>query len=173
MDSSRLDTLLAMSLEELIEVEVSIASGTTKPLKLAPAVTSVITAKDIVRIGATRLDQILETVPGFHVTPSGTFFTPIWSICVIHTSVNPEVLLLVNGVPFTSNYVGNRGFLYRMPVSMISRAEVIRGPGSALYGADAYSGVVNVITKNAQDIDGTEAGFRGGSCHFAGRPQIS
>lgn len=157
------DTLLAMSLEELVEVEVTVATGTTKPLKLAPAVASVMTAKDIERIGATSLDQVLETVPGLHVTPSGTWFSSIWSIRGIHTSINPEVLLLINGVPFTSNYAGNRGFLYRMPVSMISRVEVIRGPGSALYGADAYSGVVNIITKNAQDINGTEAGFRGGS----------
>ncbi|MCL7488739.1 MAG: TonB-dependent receptor [Desulfobulbaceae bacterium] len=139
------------------------ATGSLKPVRLAPSVATVITKEEIEAIGATNLDEILETVPGFHVTPSGTFFTPIWSLRGIHTSVNPEVLLLINGVPFTSNYVGNRGFRYRMPVSMISRVEVVRGPGSALHGADAYSGVVNVITKDNFEIGGTETGARAGS----------
>lgn len=147
-----------------MEVEVSVATGTKKPLKLAPAIASVITARDIERMGATSLDEVLETVPGFHVGRSrSAWFSPIWSIRCIHTSTNPEVLLLINGVPLTSNYIGNRDFNFRMPVSMISRVEVIRGPGSALYGADAYSGVVNVSTKNADDINGSRAGFRGGS----------
>jgi outer membrane cobalamin receptor len=160
---STIDILLGMNLEELIQVEVIVATGTAKPLKLAPAVATVITAKDIEAIGATSLDEILETVPGLHVVPSGTWFSSIWSLRGIHTSVNPEVLLLINGVPFTANYTGNRSFGYRMPVSMISRVEVIRGPGSALHGADAYSGVVNVITKDNFEIDGTEMGVRAGS----------
>ena len=88
------------------------ATGSLKPVHLAPSVASVITEEDIEAIGATSLNEILETVPGFHVTPSGTFYTSIWSLRGIHTSVNPEVLLLINGVPFTSNYVGNRGYLY-------------------------------------------------------------
>ncbi|MCB2180818.1 MAG: TonB-dependent receptor [Desulfobulbaceae bacterium] len=140
------------------------ATGSLKPVHLAPSVATVITKEDIEEIGATSLDQILETVPGLHVAPSGTtWFSSIWSLRGIHTSDNPEVLLLINGVPFTSNYVGNRNFCYRMPVAMISRVEVIRGPGSALYGADAYSGVVNVITKDNFEIEGTEMGLRAGS----------
>jgi len=143
-----MEKLLAMSLEELVAIEVSVATGSTQPLKLAPGIVSVVTAGDIERMGATSLDQVLETVPGVHVAPSGIdWFTPIWSIRGIHTSINPEVLLLINGVPYTTNFDGSRGFRFRMPVSMISRLEVIRGPGSALYGADAYSGVVNVITR--------------------------
>ena len=50
-----------------------------------------------------------------------------------------------------------------MPLENVARIEVIRGPGSALYGADAFSGVINVITKTAADIDGTELGARAGS----------
>ena len=50
-----------------------------------------------------------------------------------------------------------------MPVKAIHRIEVIRGPGSALYGADAYAGVINILTKNAQDIDGVVTGARAGS----------
>ncbi len=50
-----------------------------------------------------------------------------------------------------------------LPVAAIKKIEVIRGPGSAVYGADAFAGVINIITKKATDIDGTEIGIRGGS----------
>ena len=140
------------------------ATGSLKPVHLAPSVATVITAEDIKNIGATTLDEALETVPGLHVEPSGArWFTSIWSIRGIHTSLNPQVLLLINGVPFTSNYQGSRFFGFQMPVAMISRIEVVRGPGSALHGADAFAGTVNVITKDNFEINGTETGARYGS----------
>ena len=140
------------------------ATGSLKPVHLAPSVATVITAEDIKNIGATTLDEALETVPGLHVEPSGAFwFTSIWSIRGIHTSLNPQVLLLINGVPFTSSYEGSRPVAFQMPVAMISRIEVVRGPGSALHGADAFAGTVNVITKDNFEINGSETGARYGS----------
>ncbi len=139
------------------------ATGSQVPVYLAPSVATVITEEEIEAIGATTLDEILETVPGLHVTPSTSWLSSIWSIRGIHATVNPHVLMLINGVPFTSNYTGDRSLGYQMPSAMISRVEVIRGPGSALHGADAFSGVVNVITKDNYEIDGNEAGVRVGS----------
>lgn len=140
------------------------ATGSLKPVHLAPSVASVITAEDIKGMGATTLDEVLETVPGLHVEPSGVqWFSSIWSIRGVHTNLNSQVLLLVNGVPFTSNYQGSRLINFQMPVAMISRVEVVRGPGSALHGADAFAGTVNVITKDNFEIDGTQAGARYGS----------
>jgi iron complex outermembrane receptor protein len=140
------------------------ATGSLKPLHLAPSVATVITSADIERIGATNLDQVLETVPGLHVEPSGsTQFHSIWSIRGIHTTINPHALLLINSIPLTSDYQGSRPLLFRMPVAMISRVEIVRGPGSALYGADAFSGTINIITKDNHEIDGTRIGARYGS----------
>ncbi|MFA7383961.1 MAG: TonB-dependent receptor [Desulfurivibrionaceae bacterium] len=140
------------------------ATGSLKPVHLAPSVASVITAEDIKGLGATTLDEVLESVPGLHVEPSGgQFFHSIWSMRGVHTSLNPQVLLLINGVPFTSNYQGSRFTCFQMPVAMISRVEVVRGPGSALHGADAFAGTVNVITKDNFEINGTEAGASYGS----------
>ena len=162
--TSQFGTMLAMNLEELADFEVELATGTSKPINLAPAVASVITAEQIEEMGATTLDQVLETVPGFHVEPSGTaFFASVWSIRGIHTSISPHVLLLINSVPYRFNYTGSRPLYFKMPVAMIKRVEVIRGPGSALYGADAFSGVVNILTKDAKEVDGTRSGGRYGS----------
>jgi iron complex outermembrane receptor protein len=160
----RLGKLLAMSLEELIEVEVVLATGTPKPIYLAPAIANVITAQEIQDIGATTLNEVLETVPGLHVVPSSKGnMRPVYSVRGIHTSLNPQVLLLVNGYPIKDTYTGGRPNGFMMPVTNISRIEIIRGPGSAVYGADAFAATINVITKDGQELAGTETGLRHGS----------
>ena len=132
------------------------ATGSLKPVYLAPSVATVITAVQIEKMGATTLDEILETVPGLHVAPSGlNILSSIWSVRGIRTSINPQVLLLLNGVGINSASDGGRVHRYNMPVSMISRVEVIRGPGSAIYGADAFAGTINVITKDGHEVNAT------------------
>jgi len=146
--------------EELI----SIATGSYQPIAKAPAVASIITAEDIRKMGATDLNHVLETVPGLHVATSYFGSTPIFTIRGVYASFNPQVLLLINGIPLQSIHGGNRHMVWGgMPVEAIERIEVIRGPGSAIYGADAFSGVVHVHTKNRKDIDKAEFGVRAGS----------
>lgn len=143
---------------------VTIASGARQPVARAPSVATVVTAEDIAAIGAADLDEVLETVPGLHVSRSPIGYNPIYTIRGIHTQYNPQVLMLVNGIPITGAFFGNRSQIWGgMPVENIARIEVIRGPGSALYGADAFSGVINIITRTAADIKGTELGLRAGS----------
>lgn len=145
---------------------VSIATGSRLPLRRAPAVATVITAEDIAAMGATDLDEVLETVPGIHVSRAANSYSSIYVIRGIYSAQNPQVLMLLNGIPVTTTFIGNKGNLWGgYPVQHIARIEIIRGPGSALYGADAYAGVINVITKDAGDIAGTEFGLRAGSFH--------
>lgn len=143
---------------------ISIATGNQQPLRRAPAVATVITATEIAAMGATDLDEVLETVPGIHVSRSTNLYSPLYVIRGIYSQFNPQTLMLQNGVPMTTLFVGNRGNGWGgLPLENIARIEIIRGPGSALYGADAYSGVINVITKTAADIAGTQVGTRIGS----------
>lgn len=131
---------------------VSIATGTQKSVSKAPAVASVITADYIEKMGATNLDEILELVPGLHVSPSTVSrLDPVYSIRGLQTGFNPQVLVLLNGTEFKNSFSGGLPFTFRLPAKNIERVEVIRGPGSALYGADAFSGVINVVTKNHAD----------------------
>lgn len=157
------DDIYNLSLAELAKVEISIATGNSTPLDRAPATASVIQAAEIRAMGARTLDDVLETVPGLHVSLSSlSRLDSVYSIRGIHTGFNPQVLLLLNGVPVQSFIQGGRPTLFRMPVTSIERVEVIRGPGSAIYGADAYAGVINVITKDGAAIDATEVGLRTG-----------
>jgi outer membrane receptor for ferrienterochelin and colicins len=143
---------------------ISIATGSPQPITRAPAVATVITARDIAAMGATDLDQALESVPGLHVSMSSVALNPIYEFRGIATKYNQQVLMLVNGIPITNVLWGERGQIWGgMPLENVGRIEVIRGPGSALYGADAFSGVINIITKTAADINGTEYGLRAGS----------
>ncbi|MBU1191726.1 MAG: TonB-dependent receptor [Gammaproteobacteria bacterium] len=142
---------------------VSIATGVSQPLSAAPAAATVITADDIRRMGAIDLNQVLETVPGLHVGLSSLRFSPVYNIRGIHTDKNPQVLVLVNGTPITQSFLGDRGVNFNLPMESIRRIEIIRGPGSAVYGADAFSGVIDIITKNGSDYQGVETGIRGGS----------
>jgi iron complex outermembrane receptor protein len=153
--------LLELSLEELMKV--TIVTGTPQSLAKAPGVASVITAKDIEDMGARDLDEVLETVPGLHVARVKDYM-PTYTIRGIYTQLNPEILMLINGIPLKSLYGGHRGSSWGgMPINMIARIEVIRGPGSAVYGADAFAGVINILTKTQEDIKGTQVGTRIGS----------
>lgn len=142
---------------------ISIAIGESQPIAKAPAVASVITAEEIGKLGAKDIDQILEAIPGLHVTLS-TIYNPLFNIRGIDSAFNPQVLVLINGVSISNLFHGDRNLVWGgMPVEAISRVEVIRGPGSALYGADAFAGVINIVTKSADELDGFSAGASIGS----------
>ena len=143
---------------------ISIATGRKQSIAKAPAVASVITADDIRAIGAKDIMEALETVPGIHVSRRAAGYNPIIVIRGVSSEFNPQVLMLMNGVPLTNLIFGNRGEVWAgMPVESISRIEVIRGPGSAVYGADAFAGTINIVTKTAQEMQGSRIGFSTGS----------
>lgn len=145
---------------------VSIATGTRQLLSKAPSAATVISAEDIASMGARTVSEALEAVPGMHVSRNmlQNLYTPTYGVRGILTGTSPHVLMMINGIPRTSVYLGNPDELYvELPVENIARIEVIRGPGSAIYGADAFAGTINIITKTAADIDGTSIGVRAGS----------
>lgn len=140
------------------------ATGSQKPVRLAPSVATVITAADMEAMGARTVDEALESVPGLHVVPSTVSrLDSSYSFRGVLTSRNAQVLLLLDGVPLTYSLSGSRVPTFRMSTTGISRIEVVRGPGSAVHGADAFAGTINMITKDAFEVDGIKAGMRAGS----------
>jgi outer membrane receptor for ferrienterochelin and colicin len=165
------EELLSMSLDELVRLEVSIATGTPKPLRATPAVASIITAAELEAMGAQDIDEALEMIPGLHVSHSSFIYGSRYFMRGIVSTYNPHTLMLVNGIPQTSLFTGDRGerlvAMSGLPVHMIDRIEIIRGPGSAVYGADAFAGVINVITRKAEDTTGGHASTAYGSFNTA------
>lgn len=162
-DDADVDDFFALSPAELAAMPVTIATGTPKPVFQSAGATSVITADQIKAMGATELHEVLETVPGIHVGLQGSSYDYKYSVRGISNNTNSQVLMLLNGTRITTPFRGTLTTGIELPIEAIERVEIIRGPGSALYGADAFAGVINVITKKAKDIDGTRVGVRAGN----------
>jgi outer membrane cobalamin receptor len=162
-EANKVDDFFAMSPAELAATPiVSIATGTPKPIFQSAAVTSVITAEQIKSMGATELHEVLETVPGIHAGVQDSTGDYYYSVRGISNTTNSQVLMMLNGTRITTPFRGTVMDFTEIPLEAIQRVEVIRGPGSALYGADAFAGVINIITKKANDINGTTLGARVG-----------
>lgn len=131
------------------------ATKHVQTLQEAPAIATVITADEIKRMGARNLANILKRVPGFGVT-RGFFGLDQIELRGMKTDYSEKIKLLIDGHSLNSSENGGPSWGYdRMPLDNIKRIEIIRGPGSALYGSNAFVGVINIITKDGKDIDGT------------------
>ena len=140
----------------------SIAAGHPIPQNLSPSVTSVITSKEIDRIGARRLLDVLEYLPGVHVSTARSGNSVI-GFRGIYSETNAQILILINGIPQRNTAIGGKPLDWTMPVKNISHIEVIRGPGSMLYGSDATTGVINVVLKTGKELQGGDIGGYFGS----------
>ena len=126
------------------------------------ATTTVITQNDIQQIGARNLLDVLRLVPGIGITQNKLGIREI-EVRGIRTPLSEKVQIMLNGHPLDHN-LQNAGSVWAfddLPVDTIKRVEVVRGPGSALYGANAFLAVVNIITQSAKDLNGlqTSAGW--------------
>jgi len=130
----------------------TIASGHLEAVRKAPGVISVITSSDMEAMGATHLDEVLEAIPGLHVNRSDlSRLEPVYSIRGIHSGFSAQVLFLFNGMELKNSFSGGFPSAFRLPLNAIERVEVIKGASSAMYGANAYSGVINIVPKRVRD----------------------
>lgn len=143
-----------MSLENLVNIKITIASKSEESISDAPGVISVITQDHLKRFGGTTLGDVLKRVPSLLGTT--VYFTDRSVIASRGDQVMPSsshILLLLNGRPMREVLEGGiKSEIYEsFPVDVIDRIEVIRGPGSVLYGSQAFSAVINIITKNPDE----------------------
>jgi len=152
-------SLKALSLEELMDVQVTSVSRTEENLAGAAAAISVVTSEDIRRSGATTVTEALRFVPGMHVARRTS---SSWAVSSRgFSSVNSEKLLVLSDTRsiYTPLYSGVFWDVQDYLLQDVDRIEVIGGPGAALWGSNAVNGVINITTKRAQDTQGpyTEA----------------
>ncbi len=119
----------------------------------APAVMTVISAEDIQRMGARTLMDVLKTVPGFTVIQDSN--EHIVALRGIFASTNQKFLVMRDGHRLNDWMWNSIEHDYSLTLANVKRIEVLRGPGASLYGSAALCGVVNIITKDAEDVDGT------------------
>ncbi len=157
------EDLAELSLEELLGLEITVASRRKEKLRDAPAAVYVLTGDEIRRSGHTSVQEALRMVPGFHVAQWKSFGWDVTSrgftgsLSALNESFANQLLLLVDGVSFYSPVIAGIWWpLVDIPIADIDRIEIIRGPAGTLWGANAVNGVVHVITKHARDTTGSQ-----------------
>ncbi|MCP4149233.1 MAG: TonB-dependent receptor plug domain-containing protein, partial [bacterium] len=146
------DDIIDISLDELLNTEITVASKKATTLRESPGIVTLITEKEIKNSGARDLIDVLRLVPGF------TFGVDVQNTVGVAMRGNwaheGKILLIVDGQEFNELAFASLQFGNHFPLHHIKRIEIIRGPGSAMYGGYAELGVIKITTKQAEELDG-------------------
>ena len=156
-----------MSLEELMNVEVTVASRTPQKIYEVPAAAYVIPGDEIRRSGHATIQEALRMAPGFYVSHwTGT----AWDVTArgfgtglgaTNSAYLNQLLIMIDGVVvYSPLFAGTWWPLQDVDMADVDRIEIIRGPGGIVWGANTVHGVVNIITKSSQDTQGLRLGGR-------------
>jgi len=150
--------IFELSLAELLDIPVKVATKTALRQENAPSIVSVITSKEIEMYGARDIADVLRMIPGFEFgmdvnAINGLFFRGAWTC-------EGKALVMIDGLTLNDPAYGNTNFINYLPANIISRVEIIRGPGSAIYGGFAEVATINIITKTGEELQGTDL-----ACH--------
>jgi len=153
----------ALSVEDLLKTKVYSASKYEQKATEAPSYISVITADDIRKFGYRTIQEALQSVTGFYVKNHGSYSTLGVRGFAPTGDANGRILFMVNGHALNNNIDDSAPIGDDFPIDMdlVDRIEIVRGPSSSLYGADAFMGVVNVITQTGKTPGTTISGEAG------------
>ena len=152
-----------LSIESLMNVEVTSVSKREQKLSQAAAAIFVITQEDIRRSGATNIPDLLRMVPGLEVAQIDASTWAISSRGFNSSSANKMLVLVDGRSVYSPLFSGVFWDSQDMILEDIERIEVIRGPGATIWGANAVNGVINIINKNSADTQGGVLSAGGGN----------
>jgi len=147
--------LIELSIEDLIKVKVTSVSKKPQKILEAAAAIFVITQEDIRRSGAVSIPEVLRMVPGLEVAKIDSNKWAVTSRGFNCRFANKLLVLIDGRTVYTPLFSGVYWDMNDTLLNDIDRIEIIRGPGAALWGANAVNGVINIITKEARDTQGT------------------
>jgi outer membrane receptor for ferrienterochelin and colicin len=153
------------SLKKLLEMQISTAAKYDQTVSEAPASVTIITSEEIERFGYRTLEEIFWRVKGFYLTNDRNYSYLGVRGFSRPSDYNNRVLMLLNGATTTENIWGSSsiGNEFGLDIDAIERIEIVRGPGSALYGTNAMLTVINIITKPGKTVDGLKLTLQPGS----------
>jgi outer membrane receptor protein involved in Fe transport len=151
-DEVDLDDFSSMSLEDLLNVEVTVASKSEETIADAPSSVTVFTRQEILNMGITSLEELLNYTPGFFSQRQISYGSS-WTVQARGKDeggyLSKEVLVLKDGLRLNDYFTGGSSFVNRTTtLDDVKQIEIIRGPGSALYGSNAFLGVINIVTND-------------------------
>lgn len=144
-----------LTLAELLDLRTEVATRTSLPLREVPGVVTVVTREEMLALGARDLVDVLQSVPGIHVGMDNENFLGIGVRGI--WGQEGKVLLLLDGQVMNDPFYDCLGLGNHYPVDQLERVEVIRGPGSVVYGGRAELAVINLVTRGPEAIGGEYA----------------
>jgi iron complex outermembrane receptor protein len=157
------EALKKLSIEQLMNVQVTSVSKRPERLSQTASAIQVITQEDIRRSGASSLAEALRLAPNLQVAQVDSRQWAISARGFNGTTANKLLVLIDGRTVYTPLFSGVFWDVQEVPLADIDRIEVISGPGATLWGANAVNGVINVITKDAQDTEGLLVSGGGGT----------
>lgn len=151
--------LMEMSLEELMNIPLKVTSKSEENQREAPSIVTVVTSSDIARNHCRDLVDVLNMVPGITIAKDDDYLS-FFSRGLF--GFEGRTLVMVDGMQLSDLYFGSYALGNEFPVHMIRRIEVIRGPGSVIYGGTAELSVINIITADGKDLEGGNVALRYG-----------
>ncbi len=149
----------------LLEQESELATKSKKNIDYLPGLITVLQQSELKRFGFQNVKEALEMVPGIGFSTKGLIVRGIGN-----AYISGKTKIMLNGVGFNDTTTSSALSILKLPIETVERIEVIRGPGSALYGEYAYSGVINIVTR--KEANALFAGYRdfghGHDGHHAG-----
>ncbi|OHD94082.1 MAG: hypothetical protein A2019_00385 [Sulfurimonas sp. GWF2_37_8] len=139
-------------LEDLQDAS-EIATRTKLNMNKTPSVVSVLHADELKKLGMTNLYEALESVPGIEISMGAAGAKQI-NMRGNKSVLRDKIKLMIDGISVNSELAGTSYFYLDMPLELIERIEIVRGPASVLYGSFAHIGVINVITKSTTNEKG-------------------
>lgn len=131
---------------------ISSVSKKAENIKLAPATIQIITEKDIKLRGYQDIESVLYDLPGFDISRDfGITFSTLYQRGYRSATMTERTLFLIDGVDGNELWTNSVFITKQFPITKVKRVEVIYGPASTIYGANAFVGVVNVVTKGEDD----------------------
>ena len=162
------DDFLDLNLREVLNLEITTASRKPQSVSQAAAAVFVITAEDIRRSPARTLPDLLRTVPGLQVASITSSSMAISARGLNGRSANKLLVLMDGRSVYSPLFSGVYWDVQDTALEDIERIEVVRGPGGTLWGANAYHGVINIITRSAASSQGTQLSLNAGDEHRFG-----
>ena len=143
---------MGVSIDQLLKMKTSVASKTELTPRETPGIISIITEEEIRTSGARDLIDVLRLVPGIN------FGYDVQGVVGLQMRGNwaheGKILLMIDGIEFNELKYNSNQFGRHFDVAKIKKIEIIRGPGSSIYGGDAELGVINITTKSADEVNG-------------------
>ncbi|MFT5049167.1 MAG: iron complex outermembrane receptor protein [Chlamydiales bacterium] len=161
--------LTELSLEALMDIQVTVATRSSTPMSEIPAAVYVLTGDEIRRSGHSSIPEALRMVPGMHVS---RWTTGDWDVtargfgpglALTNLAYLNQLLVMIDGVVvYSPLFAGMFWSLQDVVLEDVDRIEIVRGPGGVLWGSNAVHGVIHIITKHTDETEGLQVTYRTG-----------